>query len=177
MFRICSRSSWQKSSLERISLESSPFLRELGSATPRYRSWYIVSHVIWLQHVKVMSNDEDGGTTVGTVYRTISVRKRKTSCHILANTLLESRLGITIEPSQVRLIPRTDDLYCWKVLSEKQYLFSKNLSEHSTGAYKELWSGVGVTFEAVPKTHDVMVSLNVPGVWSRNRIFLTSYSQ
>ena len=62
----------------------------------------------------------------------------------------ESRTGIEIEPSQVRLIPRPDDPYTWKVLPEKKYLFSKNISDHSISAYKELCGEIGVLFEAVP---------------------------
>jgi len=34
--------------------------------------------------------------------------------------------------------------------SEDDYLFSKNLSEHSLSAYRELSSGVGERFYAVP---------------------------
>jgi hypothetical protein len=68
----------------------------------------------------------------------------------LANTTPESRIGIEIEPSQVRLIPRPDDPYTWKVLPEKKYLFSKNISDHSISAYKELCGEIGVLFEAVP---------------------------
>lgn len=62
----------------------------------------------------------------------------------------ESRLGIVIEPSQVRLIPRGDDPYRWKFLAENTYLFSKNISDHSIGAYKKLCQGVGTAFEALP---------------------------
>lgn len=64
--------------------------------------------------------------------------------------VLENRLGIKIEPSQVRLITRADDPYTWKVLPEKRHLFLKNISDHSIGAYKELCKGIGVAFEAVP---------------------------
>ncbi|KAI6080981.1 hypothetical protein F4821DRAFT_273473 [Hypoxylon rubiginosum] len=35
------------------------------------------------------------------------------------------------------------------LLPKKQYLFSKNLSDHSVKAYKDLCEGVGVIFEAV----------------------------
>lgn len=59
----------------------------------------------------------------------------------------ESRLGIFIEPSQVRLVTSIDDPYTWAALSEKKHLFSKNISNHSTGDYKELCQGVGFTFE------------------------------
>jgi hypothetical protein len=60
-----------------------------------------------------------------------------------------SNLGISIEPTQVRLITGAEDPYAWKVLPEKKHLFEKHMSKHSIGAYMELWRGVGVSFEAV----------------------------
>ncbi|KAI1463201.1 uncharacterized protein F4812DRAFT_447445 [Daldinia caldariorum] len=65
---------------------------------------------------------------------------------------IEERLGINIPPSQVRLQSTRNDGYAWQVLPEKQHLFSKNLSDHSVGAYRDLCEGVGVTFEAVRAT-------------------------
>jgi hypothetical protein len=35
-------------------------------------------------------------------------------------------------------------------LREKKHLFSKNISDHSIGAYKELCEGIDSAFEAVP---------------------------
>lgn len=61
-------------------------------------------------------------------------------------------MAIDLDPSQVRLHPTRDDAYRWKVLPEKHHLFEKNLSDLSIGAYKELYDGVGVTFEAVRVT-------------------------
>ena len=87
----------------------------------------------------------------------------------MTNPSTESRLGIIIEPSQVRLIPGPDDPYIWKVLPEKGELFSKifskNISDHSIGAYKELCEGVGTTFEAVQVTATPKInSANAQGV-------------
>jgi hypothetical protein len=62
----------------------------------------------------------------------------------------ESKISIAIKPSQVRLILSADDPYSWKVLPEKKYLFSKNISDHLINAYKELCGEIGVLFEAVP---------------------------
>ncbi|PNH45135.1 hypothetical protein VD0003_g9287 [Verticillium dahliae] len=64
---------------------------------------------------------------------------------------LEARLGIILDPSQVRLQTSREDAYDWQVLPEKQHLFEKNLSNHSIRVYKELCDSVGVSFEAVPK--------------------------
>lgn len=56
------------------------------------------------------------------------------------------------------------------------------MSDHSTGAYKELWGGVGVTFEAVQaevataksvNMQDTLISLNVPRAILQNQILLT----
>ncbi len=60
-----------------------------------------------------------------------------------------TKLGISIEPAEVRLITSADDPYTWQILPEKEHLFKKYLSKHSIGAYRELYRGVGVSFEAV----------------------------
>ena len=60
-----------------------------------------------------------------------------------------TKLGISIEPAEVRLILSATDPYTWQILSEKEHLFKKHLSKHSIGAYRELCRGVGVSFEAV----------------------------
>ena len=64
--------------------------------------------------------------------------------------LQENRLGILIEPSQVRLVTTSDDPYTWAALPEKRHLFSKNISDHSIGAYKELCEGIENIFEVIP---------------------------
>lgn len=78
------------------------------------------------------------------------------NCHVrysqFANILEENRLGISVEPSQVRLITNGDDPYTWAAFPGKEHLFSKHLSEHSIGAYKELCNGIGVSFEVLPVT-------------------------
>jgi hypothetical protein len=68
---------------------------------------------------------------------------------IRLTTVAETRLGMSVEPADIRLIPGPGDGYTWAVLPEKQYLFSKQLSKHSIGAYMELCRGVGVSFEAL----------------------------
>lgn len=60
-----------------------------------------------------------------------------------------TKLGISVEPAEVRLLTSADDPYTWQVLPEKNHLFRKQLSKHSIGAYRELCRGVGVSFEAV----------------------------
>ena len=60
-----------------------------------------------------------------------------------------AKLGILIEPAEVRLITSSNDPYTWHRLPDKQHLFEKHLSKHSIGAYRELCRGIGVSFEAV----------------------------
>jgi hypothetical protein len=67
---------------------------------------------------------------------------------LLLNNTSEKKVGIVIEPSQVRLVTGADDLYTWKVLPQKKHLFSKNISDYSIGAYKELCEGIDSAFEA-----------------------------
>lgn len=60
-----------------------------------------------------------------------------------------SKLGLSVEPGDVRLITTADDPYRWQPLPEKEHLFKKQLSKHSVGAYRTLCREVGVSFEAV----------------------------
>ncbi|KAL9948567.1 hypothetical protein ACHAO5_001667 [Verticillium nonalfalfae] len=76
----------------------------------------------------------------------------RTKCREMLAQHLATRLGIILDPSHVRLQTSREDAYAWQVLPEKQYLFEKNLSNHSIRAYKELCDCVGVSFEAVLKT-------------------------
>lgn len=63
---------------------------------------------------------------------------------------IEMRLGISVPPSDVRLIPGPQDPYKWASLPEKSYLFKKHLSKLCIRAYKEIYTEVGESFEAVP---------------------------
>jgi hypothetical protein len=46
-------------------------------------------------------------------------------------------------------MPGVEDGYMWAALPEKEELFTRQLSKHSTGVYMELCQGVGVSFEAI----------------------------
>lgn len=59
-----------------------------------------------------------------------------------------AKLGITIEPAEVRLITNAEDPYIWQALPEKNHLFKKQLSKHNISAYRELCREVGLSFEA-----------------------------
>jgi KaiC/GvpD/RAD55 family RecA-like ATPase len=54
-----------------------------------------------------------------------------------------------VEPISVRLIPNASDLYAWDISPEIQHLFSKQISNHSTKEYKQLYEGVGVKFKVI----------------------------
>ena len=55
-----------------------------------------------------------------------------------------------IKSANVRLITSADNLYTWYLLPGKEYLFRKHLSKYSIRAYRELYRGVNVFFEAIP---------------------------
>jgi hypothetical protein len=63
------------------------------------------------------------------------------------------KLGIEVKPSDIRLDPRANDPYAWKILPRKEHslsgVFAKNLSDHSIGTFRLLCNEVGKTFEAV----------------------------
>ena len=68
-----------------------------------------------------------------------------------------TKLGVTVEPEQVRLIPTADDPYAWRIVPEKEHLFrkeilNKHLSKHSIGAYRHLYRAIGESLEAVPSS-------------------------
>lgn len=69
---------------------------------------------------------------------------------ILLTKTRAARLGISIEPAEVRLITGADDPYAWQALPEKNHIFQKQLSKHSVGVYTEMCREVSVSFEAVP---------------------------
>ncbi|KAH7124271.1 hypothetical protein EDB81DRAFT_912325 [Dactylonectria macrodidyma] len=77
----------------------------------------------------------------------------------------EDSTGLTIEPEKVRLATKKSDGYSWMLRSsEDDYLFSKNLSDRSLSAYRELSSGVGERFYAVPfiEPTDMQLLLEAP---------------
>lgn len=87
--------------------------------------------------------------SAATNYQTLSVRSDPPRIYLSLTEFQVLKLGLSIEPAEVRLITGADDLYTWQRLPEKNHLFKKQLSKHSIGAYRELCRGVGVSFEAV----------------------------
>lgn len=56
-----------------------------------------------------------------------------------------------VEALQVRLKTNPDNPYTWEKLEDKEYQFSKNLSNLSTGQLEDLCDGVGKSFTAIWK--------------------------
>ncbi|CRK28072.1 hypothetical protein BN1708_015101 [Verticillium longisporum] len=52
-----------------------------------------------------------------------------------------------LNAEKLRLQTSCEDAYDWQVLPEKQYLFEKNLSNHSIRVYKEFYDSVGLEAE------------------------------
>ena len=92
------------------------------------------------------------GRSVARNYPSTSVRSSYPVGKLCTNEVSKvTKLGISVEPAEVRLITSAIDPYTWRILPEKQYLFKKHLSKHSIGAYRELCREVGISFEAALK--------------------------
>lgn len=70
-------------------------------------------------------------------------------------------------------MPKSSDPYRWKIIPEKEEvlseLFSKNISDHSIRAYRDLCEGVDKTFEAISSTPlNVKASDSAVSVWTYN---------
>ncbi|KAG7435725.1 hypothetical protein Forpi1262_v002102 [Fusarium oxysporum f. sp. raphani] len=74
--------------------------------------------------------------------------KWRTKCCEALCSHINSRLSLSLEPSQVRLLPVREDPYRWSIVPGKEYLFEKNLSDQSTKIYKDLYQGINKDFKA-----------------------------
>jgi hypothetical protein len=54
----------------------------------------------------------------------------------------DKKLGIRIEPSQMQLKTNPENPYIWERMEEKEHLFSKSITDLSTGTLKELCEGL-----------------------------------
>ncbi|KFY68139.1 hypothetical protein V496_01259 [Pseudogymnoascus sp. VKM F-4515 (FW-2607)] len=77
----------------------------------------------------------------------------RSRCREKLSEHIKTKLGITVDPLEIRLITREQDPYSWQYLPAASHLFQKNLSNHSIGAYMELHREIGSSFEAVAKEH------------------------
>lgn len=78
------------------------------------------------------------------------------------NPATESRLGLLIDPVEVRLIPHHSDPYTWSYMPQRRHLFRKQISKHNLGAYREMCTEVGRSFEAVARDAPVAYSYPSP---------------
>jgi len=72
-----------------------------------------------------------------------------------------STLGISFDPSEVRLKPRLSDPYKWHLSSSMENLFKHPLSKQGARGCKEILSSVGKTIKAVPTS--VIQGSSIPG--------------
>jgi len=86
------------------------------------------------------------------------------SCRQQLSAHIYNRLGIFIDPSQVRLRRDPNDPYIWEAMQGKEYLVSKNLSDLSTGQLLELYNAIDKSIVAVwrPLRTDNQSSLHFP---------------
>jgi len=61
------------------------------------------------------------------------------------------RLGLSVEPSQVRLVPGPHDPYMWDYPPHLKTLFKKNMSKQTVNVYKALYREVGKSFKVAPR--------------------------
>ncbi|KAL1845582.1 hypothetical protein Plec18170_009717 [Paecilomyces lecythidis] len=64
-------------------------------------------------------------------------------CREKLSAQLRNRLGLKVEPSQVRLkTENTEDPYSWEVTEDMRHMFDKNFSDLSTGSLIKLYEGL-----------------------------------
>lgn len=80
--------------------------------------------------------------TVGPRRSNLRRAKLRQDCRLELSEHLKDELGIQVKPEEVRLIPEAEDGYRWDPPPEMEYLFTKQLSKHSIGAYVQLYHGV-----------------------------------
>ncbi|KAH7115410.1 hypothetical protein B0J13DRAFT_459875 [Dactylonectria estremocensis] len=80
-------------------------------------------------------------------------RRERDECRTKLSQHINDRLGISVKPFNVRLNPRPNGLYSWRILPGQEHelsrIFKKNPSEHSISIFRMLSKRVGITFEAV----------------------------
>ncbi|KAK1974869.1 hypothetical protein LZ30DRAFT_607035 [Colletotrichum cereale] len=79
-------------------------------------------------------------------------RRGRDECRQKLADHINDRLGLGIEPINVRLNPQESDCYSWRFVQGKEAFFSKvfakGLSDHSIGTFQLLCREVGKSFEA-----------------------------
>lgn len=66
---------------------------------------------------------------------------------------IDERLGLLVDPGQVRLQPSTQDGYAWSVTKSKESLLQTSLSNSTVGLYQAIREELGRSLEAVsPRT-------------------------
>lgn len=79
--------------------------------------------------------------------------------------ILAQTIDVAVDPRDVRLHPRDSDLYTWRYLPERAHLFTKQISKHNAGAYREICRELGNSIEVlakVPSSGDAKTSSVLP---------------
>ncbi|KAK0721818.1 hypothetical protein B0T26DRAFT_623446, partial [Lasiosphaeria miniovina] len=83
----------------------------------------------------------------------IERRRARDECREKLSKHIHQRLGIKVKAADVRLNPRPNDPYAWRILPGEEHslsrVFVKNLSDHFIGTFRLLCREIGMTFEAV----------------------------
>jgi hypothetical protein len=74
---------------------------------------------------------------------------RREPTPLFTKTSEEERLGLFVEPSQVRLVPGPHDPYRRDYPPRLRTLFKRNMSKQTVSVYKALYQGVGKSFHVM----------------------------
>lgn len=110
-----------------------------------------------------MKSARSGETNAGKCYRSILVRcDAITKSKHFTETSKEDRLGLLIEPAQVRLVPGLNDPYCWRYPPHLRQFSTRNMSNQTVGVYKALCREVKVKKSIKAVARDSLAEL---GAW------------
>ncbi|KAH8430117.1 uncharacterized protein LDX57_007795 [Aspergillus melleus] len=74
---------------------------------------------------------------------------RRQWCREALSRHIHNRLGLRIDPNEVRLQPAPQDGYVWSVTDSKAHLLETPLSNGTVGLYEEICRALGHSLEAV----------------------------
>jgi hypothetical protein len=77
--------------------------------------------------------------------------------HVIFTEQIGFRLGIEIEPRDVRLVPYHIDPYCWRYDHTLASLFEKPLSQHDVSTRQRLLEELGRKYEATSAPREIQL--------------------
>ena len=96
-----------------------------------------------------MKSVQSGAWSAESCYPIISVYHYLVLLSTLLTLSQDKRLGLIVEPIEVRMHPRASDGYKWSILPQSQYLFRQNLSKLTTRTYQQIIQCIGTSVEVV----------------------------